>query len=138
MIKKFNHIAVAVSDIEKSIEIYSRLFNREPVDILTVEEQGVRVAMFDIDGVMYELIKPLDLDNPIARFIDSRGNALHHVAFSVDNITEAIDHFTERGFKTIGSEPRTGAEGKPIIFMHPKTTDGILIELIEDKQKELL
>ncbi|MFO8062186.1 MAG: methylmalonyl-CoA epimerase [bacterium] len=138
MIKKFNHIAVAVSDIEKSIETYSRLFDTEPLDVLTVEEQGVRVAIFNIDGVMYELIKPLDLDNPIARFIDSRGNALHHVAFSVDSINEAIGHFNERGFKTIGSEPRTGAEGKPIIFMHPKTTDGILIELIEDKQKELL
>lgn len=135
MIKAFNHIAIAVADVEKSASVYEGILGKKASEIVTVQEQGVKVAMFDINGVLLELIQPLDLENPIARFIDSRGNAIHHIAFSVDNIDEAMKHYNEKGFRLIGDKPRIGAEGKPIIFMHPKSTDGILMEIVEETKE---
>ncbi len=136
MIKKFNHIAIAVSDVEKSAEIYREITGVNASEIITVEEQGVKVAIFDINGVLLELIQPLNLDNPIAKFIDSRGHAIHHIAFSVESIEDTVREFTEKGFRMIGDKPRIGAEGKPIIFMHPKSSDGILMEFVEDKKEK--
>ena len=135
MIKKFNHIAIAVSDIEKSIPIYEVITGKKVKEIIIVKEQGVKVAIFDIEGVLLELIQPLDLENPIARFIDSRGNAIHHIAYSVDDIEKTIKEYSELGYRMIGDKPRIGAEGKPIIFMHPRSSDGILMEFVEDKEE---
>ncbi len=135
MIKKFNHIAIAVSDIEKSIPIYEVITGKKVKEILTVKEQGVKVAIFDIKGVLLELIQPLDLENPIAKFINSRGNAIHHIAYSVNDIEKTIKEYSELGYRMIGDKPRIGAEGKPIIFMHPKSSDGILMEFVEDKEE---
>ncbi len=133
MIKKFNHIAIAVLDIEKSVPIYEIITGRKVKEIITVKEQGVKVAIFDIEGVLLELIEPLDLENPIAKFINSRGNAIHHIAYSVDDIEKTIKEYSALGYRMIGDKPRIGAEGKPIIFMHPKSSDGILMEFVEDK-----
>lgn len=135
MIKKFNHIAIAVSDIEKSIPIYEVITGKKVKEILIVEEQGVKVAIFDINGVLLELIQPLNLENPIAKFIDSRGNAIHHIAYSVDDIEKTMKEYSELGYRMIGDKPRIGAEGKPIIFMHPRSSDGVLMEFVEDKEE---
>lgn len=135
MIKAFNHIAIAVEDLDKSVSVYEDILGMKSSEIITVEEQGVKVAMFDIDNVLLELIQPLDLDNPIAKFIDSRGNAIHHIAFSVESIEAAMKHYSQKGFRLIGDKPRIGAEGKPIIFMHPKSTDGILMEIVEETKE---
>lgn len=134
MIKKFNHIAVAVSDLEASAKAFSEIFGIEPEEIVEVKEQKVRVAMFNIGGVIFELICPTDRDTPVAQFIDNRGNALHHIAVSVDDIKKTIEEYAEKGYRMIDREPRMGAEGKPIAFMHPKSSQGILMEFVEDKE----
>ena len=132
-INKINHIAIAVSNLEESVNIYEKILGKKAKEILEVKEQGVKVAMFDMNGTMLELIQPLDRDNPIAQFIDNRGNSLHHLAFSVNDIESTIEEYKKMGYRMIGGKPRIGAEGKPIIFMHPKSSDGILIEFVEDK-----
>ncbi|MGE3062715.1 MAG: methylmalonyl-CoA epimerase [bacterium] len=135
MIKKFNHIAIAVSNLEASTAVFEKIFNKKPDMTIDVPEQKVKVAMFDIGGVLFEILQPTDMDTPVAQFVDNRGNALHHISFSVDDIQKTIEEFTEKNFRMIDSKPRMGAEGKPIAFMHPKSSDGILVEFVEDKEE---
>lgn len=133
MIKKVNHVAVAVSNLEASAKVFAGIFGKEPDEIKEVADQKVKAAMFDLGGVLFELIQSTDPESPVAQFVDNRGNALHHLAFAVDDINAAIAEYQEKGYRMIDKTPRTGAEGKPIAFMHPKSSDGILLELVEDK-----
>ncbi len=133
MIKKFNHISIAVSDLSKSKKIFEEIFNKKCDMEVEVSDQKVKVAMFNIGGVLFEIIQPTDMDTSIAQFVDNRGNALHHIAFSVDDLQKTIEEYIKKGYKMIDQKPRMGAEGNPIAFMHPKSSDGILIEFVEEK-----
>jgi len=135
MIKKFNHIAIAVSNLENSTAVFEKVFGKKHDRTIEVPEQKVKVAMFDISGVLFEIIQPTEMNTPVAQFVDNRGDALHHISFSVDDIQKTIDEYTANGFKMIDSKPRMGAEGKPTAFMHPKSSDGILVEFVEDKEE---
>jgi methylmalonyl-CoA/ethylmalonyl-CoA epimerase len=135
MIKKFNHIAIAVSNLENSTAVFEKIFNKKPDTIVEVPEQKVKVAMFDIGGVLFEIIQPTEMNTPVAQFVDNRGDSLHHISFSVEDIQKTIEDFTAGGFRMIDLKPRMGAEGKPIAFMHPKSSDGILVEFVEDKEE---
>ncbi|MDD3803166.1 MAG: methylmalonyl-CoA epimerase [bacterium] len=135
MIKKFNHIAIAVSDLESSTAAFEKIFGKKADMTVEVKDQKVKVAMFDVGGVLFEIIQPTEMGTPVAQFVDNRGNALHHVSFSVDDIEKTIEEFTEKNFRMIDAKPRMGAEGKPIAFMHPKSSEGILVEFVEDKEE---
>ena len=127
-----NHVGVAVPDIQEAIETYRTLYGA--TDITTpfdMPEQGVKVCFVNLPNPQIELIEPLDENSPIHKFIQKnpRGGQ-HHVCFEVPDIHEAVREMTARG-ATVLNEPRIGAHGTPIIFVHPKNSNGVLIELME-------
>jgi methylmalonyl-CoA/ethylmalonyl-CoA epimerase len=127
-----DHIAIAVKDLESSIELYKTLLGRASADGLEeVESEKVKVAFFEVGSSRIELLQSTDQEGPIARFLDKRGPGIHHVCFKVSDIEAEISRYQEQGLLFIGDAPRTGAGGHRVAFVHPKSTGGVLIELAE-------
>jgi len=132
MINKLNHVSIAVSNLEASVKIFEEIFGKKVDEITEVPEQKVKAAMFELSGVLFEIIQSTDSDSAVAQFVDNRGHALHHIACSVDNIENAIADYQEKGYIMIEKTPRIGAEFFSIAIMHPKSSDGILVEIVEE------
>ena len=134
MIGRLNHVGVATPDIAASAAMYRDLFGATRIsETRTLAEQGVHVAFVSLPNSEIELIQPVDDTSPIAGFLAKTPcGGQHHVCFEVDDIAAARDELVRRGAQVIGSgEPRLGAHGTPILFLHPKTTGGVLVELME-------
>lgn len=123
------HIGIAVKDINSSIPFYENFFGLKCYKIEEVADQKVRTAFFRIGQTKIELLESTDPEGPIAKFIDKRGEGIHHIAFAVEDISEQLRHAAANGVVLIDSVPRKGAEGLDIAFLHPKTSGGVLIEL---------
>jgi methylmalonyl-CoA epimerase len=126
-----DHIGVAIKDIKKGLEFYEGYLNlkiSEPIDVPT---QKVRVAFMQIGNTKLELIQPSGEDSPVHKFIQKKGEGIHHICFLVDNIEEALIQLKEKEVKLIDQKPRIGATGKKIAFLHPEKSSGVLIELKE-------
>lgn len=132
--KKVDHIGIAVHSVEEAASFYSNHFHLVIDQVAEVPEQGVKVGFLPLGNCKLELLEPLNSDSPIQAFLDKRGEGLHHVAFAVDNIQQRLDQLKKEGLKLIDEEPKTGASGHPIAFLHPKTAHGSLIELIETEE----
>lgn len=128
------HIGIAVSDLENSIKLYEKLFGIKCYNIEEVVEQKVRTAFFMVGQTKIELLEPTDPGSPVGKFIEKKGEGIHHIAFAVRDIEEKLRHAEKEGVRLIDSMPRKGAEGLEIAFLHPKSTGGVLIEICEDKQ----
>jgi len=135
MLKKVSHIAIAVNSIEKALERFNLLFGK-PSDIELVESQKVRVCFYKVGDVRIELVQPSSEDSPVAKFIASRGEGVHHIAFEVEGIQNVLDRLAESKFELIDKKPRAGAEGRLVAFLHPVSTNRVLIELTEEKKME--
>ncbi len=131
MITGIDHIAIAVENLEPHIRFYRDVLGLSCQGIEEIPDQKVRVAVFAAGGVRLELLEPMRPDSPISRFLEKRGEGLHHVAFSVENIVRALREVAEKNVALIDRQPRTGEGGKQIAFLHPKTTGGVLIEFCE-------
>jgi len=131
-ISKLNHIAIAVRDIEKHLELFTNLFDLPHGEIIEVPSQGVKVVFLDLPNVRIELISPLDEKANLNKYLEKKGEGLHHISISVEDINDAISELTTKGVEPIDKTPRPGAEGKNVAFLHPKTTGGVLIELEEE------
>jgi methylmalonyl-CoA/ethylmalonyl-CoA epimerase len=129
MIKKINHIGIAVRDLKSSVKFYSKVLGLEFEGIQEVKEQKVRVAMFPIGDTRLELLESTSPDGPIARFIDKRGEGIHHIAYRVENLEGMLLRLDE--VELIDEQPSKGADGHKVAFIHPKSTFGVLIELCE-------
>ncbi len=131
MIKKIDHIAIAVKDLNKEIELYKNIpgFNFKGTEV--VEEQKVTVAFFEVGNILLELLEPLSEDSPIAGFLEKRGGGIHHIAYEVENIEEQIDQFEEKGIRMLNKEPKKGAHNAKIAFAHPRSFSGVLVEIKE-------
>ena len=131
MIKKIDHIAIAVRDLKSEIELYKSIpgFTFEGTEV--VEEQKVTVAFFRVGDVFLELLEPLSDDSPVSGFLEKRGGGIHHISYEVDNIEEQIEQFEEKGIKMLNREPKTGAHNAKIAFVHPKGFSGVLVEVKE-------
>ncbi len=129
------HIGIAVLNLENAIDFYEKVFGLKCYSIEEVPEQKVRTAFFMVGQTKLELLQSTDPEGPIGKFIEKKGEGIHHIAFSVKNIEEQLDHATVSGVKLIDSTPRKGAEGLDIAFLHPKSTMGVLIEICENKSK---
>ena len=127
--KRVDHIAVAVSSLEKALQFYKEQLGIKLIDIETVEEQGVKVAKLDLGNTHIELLEPLGEDTPVGKFIAKRGEGLHHICFGVDDIESGIENLKDCGVRLIDQSPKIGAGGGKIAFVHPKSTGGVLLEL---------
>jgi len=126
-----DHVAIAVSDLEAAIDGYRTRYRVEPIYREKVESQGVEEAMIPIGGSFVQLLEPLGPETPVGRFLSKNGEGLHHVAYAVVSIEEALGHLAASGARLIDSEPRVGGRGGRIAFVHPADLAGTLIELVE-------
>jgi len=129
------HIGIAVSNLESAIGFYEKVLGLKCYNIENVPDQKVRTAFFLVGQTKIELLESTDPEGPIGRFIEKKGEGLHHIAFAVSNIKERLKHAEQQGVKLIDFNPRKGAEGLDIAFLHPKSTSGVLIEICEDTKR---
>ena len=130
------HIGIAVSDLEKAIDLYENVFGLKCYKIEEIAEQKVRAAFFRIGQTKIELLEPTVPESPIGKFIEKKGEGIHHVAFAVKKIEEQLRKAESKGVRLIDVSPRKGAEGLDIAFLNPKSTSGVLIEICEDKENQ--
>ena len=133
MIKKINHIGIAVKSIADSISFYKDILKLKYLGIETVPEQKVRVAMFQIGEVNIELLEPTVPESPVAKFLEKRGEGIHHIAYQTENIDKTIETLIQSGIEMIDTESRQGAHECRIAFIHPRSSMKILTELCEVK-----
>ncbi|MFD1736320.1 methylmalonyl-CoA epimerase [Bacillus salitolerans] len=133
MIKKIDHIGIAVRSIEESLKLYVDILELTLEGIEEVESEQVRVAFLKAGETKLELLEPLTEESPIAKFIEKKGEGIHHVALGVDSIQERIHYMKENGIRMIHDQAKPGAGGAQIAFMHPKSTGSVLLELCEKK-----
>jgi methylmalonyl-CoA/ethylmalonyl-CoA epimerase len=131
---KIEHIGIAVKNLAKSIPVYEKLLNCQCYKTELVESEEVNTAFFKVGESKVELLEGLRPDGIISRFVSSRGEGIHHIAFAVDNLESEIRRLEADGFQFISKIPRAGADNKMICFLHPKSTAGILVELCMDKK----
>ncbi|HOE91456.1 MAG TPA: methylmalonyl-CoA epimerase [Candidatus Cloacimonadota bacterium] len=132
MVKKISHIGIAVKDLNEAIKFYESLgLKLEAIE--EVPSQKVRVAFLPIGEVRIELLEATDEDSPIAKFIEKKGEGVQHIAFQVDDLPEKLQKVEESDIRLIDKEPRPGAHGADIAFLHPKSTHGTLIEFCQEK-----
>ena len=131
MVKKIDHIGIAVKSIEEVKHLFENIFNLKIIGEEIIEEQKVKVAFIPLGDSELELLESTLPDGPIARFIEKKGEGIQHIAFKVDNLERILSELKEKGIRLIDGKPRYGAGGAKIAFLHPKSTNGILIELCE-------
>jgi len=129
--KKIDHIGVAVENLNETMKLYSESLGLEIEGTEEVKEQKVKVASIPVGESRIELIESTDPNGPIAKFIERRGEGIHHIALEVDNIEDALQKLKERGVQLIDEKPRIGAHKMKIAFLHPRSTKGVLLELCE-------
>ncbi|HYI77374.1 MAG TPA: methylmalonyl-CoA epimerase [Chryseolinea sp.] len=130
--EKLEHIGIAVKNMDRSNALFAALLGQEHYKIEAVESEGVRTSFFQVGGVKIELLEATHHDSPIAKFIEKKGEGIHHLAFSVSDISESIQSYKEKGFEIINDVPKKGADNKMICFLHPKSTGNVLIELCQE------
>ncbi|MFI6319879.1 methylmalonyl-CoA epimerase [Nonomuraea sp. NPDC050556] len=132
MLMRIDHIGIACHDLEEKIALFSGLFDLEVVTREVNEEQGVKEAMLRIAGDSYiQLLEPLSEDSPVGKFLAKRGEGVHHVAFGVPDVAEAMEEVAGRGARLLDEAPRHGSMGSSIAFLHPKDVGGMLTELVQ-------
>jgi len=129
--EKLEHIGIAVTNLAEANKLFARLLGREHYKIEEVPSEGVRTSFFKIGDVKIELLEASDPSSPIAKFIGKKGEGVHHLAFEVEDIQGSLRDYSDRGFQVINSEPKKGADNKMVAFLHPKSTNGVLIELCQ-------
>lgn len=133
MLNKIEHLGIAVNSIDASAKIYETLLGSTCYKIEEVESEGVKTAFFQVGESKIELLEATKEDSPIAKFLAKKGQGIHHIAFDVTDIHAEIDRLQKEGFELINLSPKNGADNKLIAFLHPKSTDGILVELCQER-----
>lgn len=130
--KKIEHIGIAVKHLDTSNDLFAALLGTPHYKIETVESEGVRTSFFENGPNKIELLEAISADSPIAKFIERKGEGIHHIAFAVDDIEMEIERLTKEGFTVLNATPKKGADNKLVAFLHPKSTNGVLIELCQE------
>ena len=128
---KIDHIGIAVKSLTEALKVYEGAIGLKVSGYDQVDDQGVRVAMLDIGESRIELLEPTGPDSPIEKFMSKRGEGIHHIAVRVDNIEQALERLKSQGVRLVDSVPRRGAHNTRIAFIHPSSTHGVLLELVE-------
>ncbi len=129
---KVEHIGIAVKKIEDSNQLFTKLFNKKAYKQEVVSSEGVTTSFFQIGETKIELLEATNEDSPIAKFINKRGEGIHHIAYEVENIELEMQRLQNEGFTLINKKPKKGADNKMVCFLHPKDTNGVLIELCQE------
>ncbi len=130
-ITHIEHIGIAVKNLSEAIKYYENVLGLKCYEIEEVKDQKVKTAFFQVGQTKIELLESTDAEGPVAKFIDKKGEGIHHIAFAVKNLSEALENAKSKGIRLIDENPRKGAEKLSIAFMHPKSTFGVLTELCE-------
>ena len=134
-ISHIEHLGIAVNSIEEALPYYENVLGLKCYNIETVEDQKVKTAFLKVGDTKIELLEPTCPESTIAKFIEKKGEGVHHIAFATNGVQKALDELSEKGVQLIDKAPRKGAEGLNIAFLHPKSTIGVLTELCEDPSK---
>jgi methylmalonyl-CoA epimerase len=132
MIKRLNHVGVIVHNLDDTLKIYEKIFGLKPTTVKTAMEGKARVAFIPVGDGEIELIQPLDPNMPQSKFLQTRGQGIHHISLSTDNIESEVDRMRKEGVAFAAEAPKIGAHGVKIIFTKPETTDDIIVELCEE------
>lgn len=130
---KLEHIGIAVASLGISDDLFARLLGKPFYKKESVEREGVVTSFYQTGDSKIELLEASKEDSPISKFISKKGEGIHHLAFGVDNILDEIDRLKKEGFEFISEEPKEGADNKLVVFLHPKSTNGVLVELCQEK-----
>jgi methylmalonyl-CoA/ethylmalonyl-CoA epimerase len=130
--EKIEHIGIAVKNLEESNALFASLFGKPHYKIEEVKSEGVKTSFFDVGPNKIELLEATNPESPIAKFIAKKGDGIHHIAFAVTDIKAEIKRLKNEGFTVLNSAPKLGADNKLVAFLHPKTTNGVLIELCQE------
>jgi methylmalonyl-CoA epimerase len=128
---RIDHIGVAVDDIDSALALYEKSFDMALAHRETVESQGVEAVLLDIGDGHVELLRPLDPETPVGKFIARKGPGLHHVAYAVEDIEAALERIAATGIELIDRAPRAGIRGSRVAFLHPRSTGGVLTEIVQ-------
>lgn len=131
--RKIEHLGIAVKDLASSNQLFSKLLNVEPYKTETVESEGVNTSFFQVGDTKIELLEGTSPDSPITKFIEKRGEGIHHIAFDVADIYAEVERLKAEGFTVLNEIPKPGADNKLVVFLHPKSTNGVLIELCQER-----
>ncbi|MEM8507341.1 MAG: methylmalonyl-CoA epimerase [Bacteroidota bacterium] len=131
---KIEHIGIAVKSLDNSNTLFAKLFGVPHYKIETVESEGVRTSFFQSGPNKIELLEATHPDSAIAKFLEKKGEGIHHIAFAVENIEKEMERLQQEGFVVLPGFPKQGADNKIVAFLHPKGTNGVLVELCQDKQ----
>ena len=131
MIKKVHHVAVVVKNLDEALQLYDNLFGAKPSKIETIPQQGVKAALLPMaEGGEIELLEPIDPQSGVAKFLESRGEGIHHICLEVENVDQELCTLADKGAQLLDKQGRPGLAGK-VGFIHPKSTKGVLIELVQ-------
>lgn len=130
--RKIEHIGIAVKDLEKSNEVFKKLFGKEHYKVETVESEAVSTSFFQLGETKIELLEATAEQSAIAKYLDKNREGIHHIAFDVEDIYAEIERLKNEGFQFISETPKKGADNKLVVFIHPKTANGLLVELCQD------
>ena len=136
MILSLDHIAIAVPDLAKALERYGEDFGIQFSGTEDVDAQKTTTAFFPISGTQIELIHPMQNQGPVAKYLKKRGGGMHHLCFRTDDIHADMERLKAKGYRFLSDSPQDGAHGTKVVFIHPKSTDGVLIELAEHPQQD--
>jgi methylmalonyl-CoA/ethylmalonyl-CoA epimerase len=131
--KKVEHIGIAVADLEKSNELFKNLLGKAHFKTEKVEGEGVETSFFLVGETKVELLQATRSDSPIAKYIDRKSEGVHHIAFAVEDILAEVARLKEAGFEILNETPKEGADNKLVVFLHPRSTNGVLVELCQDR-----
>jgi methylmalonyl-CoA/ethylmalonyl-CoA epimerase len=129
---RIHHVGIAVESLEGAVPVFEKLLGQKPQPPEEVAEQKVRVAVFNLQGSRVELLEPTAADSPIAKFLSKRGGGIHHLTLTVPDLAQALAELERNGVRLIDRQPRTGAGNQRIAFLDPRSTAGVLIELMEE------
>lgn len=130
---KIEHLGIAIKSLETSDNLFARLLGKSNYKQESVEREGVTTSFYQLGDSKIELLEATNPESPIAKFIDKKGEGIHHIAFGVKDIRAEIERLKAEGFVFISEEPKDGADNKMVVFLHPKSTNGVLVELCQEK-----
>ena len=130
--RKIEHIGIAVADLEKSNELFAKLLGNAHFKTELVETEGVKTSFFQVGDTKVELLQATRPDSPIAKYLEKKPEGIHHIAFDVQDIDAEVSRLKEAGFEILNETPKQGADNKLVVFLHPRSTNGVLVELCQE------